>query len=66
MAFEHLRNKIAIAGTGYTAQGKIEGRTAVSFHIEAVKNAIEDAGIGKEEVGALLLYSLTRSAKITT
>ncbi len=56
MAFEHLRNKIAIAGTGYTAQGKIEGRTAVSFHIEAVKNAIEDAGIGKEEVGALLLY----------
>ena len=56
MAFENLRNRIAIAGIGYTPQGKVEGRTAVSFHIEAVKNAIEDAGIGKEEVDALLLY----------
>ncbi len=56
MAFEHLRNRIAIAGVGYTPQGKVADRTAVSFHTQAVKNALEDAGIGKEEVDALLLY----------
>ncbi len=56
MAFDNLRNRIAVAGIGYTPQGKVADRTAVSFHIEAVKNAIEDAGIGKEEVDALLLY----------
>ena len=44
MAFEELKNKIAIAGIGYTEQGKVPGRTAVSFHCEAVRNAIEDAG----------------------
>ena len=56
MAFENLRNRIAIAGVGYTPQGKVADRTAVSFHVEAVKNAMEDAGIGREEVDALLLY----------
>lgn len=56
MAFEELKNKIAIAGIGYTEQGKVPGRTAVSFHCEAVRNAIEDAGIDKKDVDALLLY----------
>ena len=40
-----MKNKIAIVGVGYTAQGKIEGRTAVSFHCEAIRNALADAGI---------------------
>lgn len=56
MAFDELKNKIAIVGVGYTAQGKVEGRTAVSFHCEAIRNALADAGIEKQDVGALLLY----------
>ncbi len=56
MNLEHLKNKIAIAGVGYTPQGKIEGRTAISFHIEAIKNALNDAGIKKDDVGALFVY----------
>ena len=56
MAFEELKNKIAIVGVGYTAQGKIEGRTAVSFHCEAIRNALADAGIEKQDIDALLLY----------
>lgn len=56
MAFENLKNKIAIVGVGYTSQGKVENRTAVSFHCEAIRNAIEDAGIDKKEIDAMLLY----------
>lgn len=53
---EMLKNKIAIVGVGYTPQGKIPGRTAVSFHTEAVRSALENAGIEKKEVDALFLY----------
>ncbi len=56
MDLEHLKNRIAVVGAGYTPQGKLPGRTAVSFHLEAVRNALADAGIGKEEVDALFLY----------
>ena len=51
-----LRNKVAIVGVGYTAQGKGPGRTAASFHTEAIKNAIRDAGIEKGEIDAMMLY----------
>lgn len=56
MAETDFRNKIAIVGVGYTPQGKIPGRTAVGFHCEAIRNAIRDAGIEKEDIDALLLY----------
>lgn len=53
---DDLKNKIAIVGVGYTPQGKIAGRTAVSFHTEAIRNALADAGIKKNEVDAMFLY----------
>ena len=53
---DHLKNKIAIVGVGYTAQGKVPGRTAVGFHSEAIRNALRDAGIGKNDVDAMFLY----------
>lgn len=53
---DDLKNKIAIVGVGYTPQGKIPGRTAVSFHTEAIRNALADAGIEKNEVDAMFLY----------
>lgn len=56
MNVEHLKNKIAIVGVGYTPQGKVPGRTAVSFHAEAIRNALADAGIEKAEVDAMLVY----------
>lgn len=56
MTETEFRNKIAIVGVGYTPQGKIPERTAVGFHCEAIRNAIRDAGIGKEDIDALLLY----------
>lgn len=56
MNLTHLKNKIAIVGVGYTPQGKVPGRTAISFHCEAVANALRDAEIEKSEVDALYAY----------
>lgn len=53
---DDLKNRIAIVGVGYTPQGKIPGRTAISFHTEAIRNALADAGIEKGDVDAMFLY----------
>lgn len=56
MSLDHLKNKIAIVGVGYTPQGKVPNRTAISFQCEAAANAIADAGIDKSQVDALFSY----------
>ncbi len=43
-----LKDKYAIVGVGYTPQGKVPGRTALSFYLEAGINAVKDAGLKKE------------------
>jgi len=48
-----LKDKYAIVGVGYTPQGKVPGRTALSFYLEAGINAIKDAGLKKDEVAKL-------------
>jgi 3-oxoacyl-[acyl-carrier-protein] synthase III len=50
------RNEFAIAGIGYTLQGRIPGRTALSFHLEACANAIKDAGLKREDIDGLICY----------
>ena len=51
-----LKDKYAIVGVGYTPQGKVSGRTAISFHLEATVNAIKDAGLKKEDIDGLICY----------
>ncbi len=51
---ESLKNKVAIVGVGYTPQGRVPGRTTMSFHLEAARNAIEDAGLKREDVDGIL------------
>ena len=51
-----LRDKFAIVGVGYTPQGKVPGRTSLSFHLEASSNAIKDAGLKREDIDGLLSY----------
>lgn len=53
-----LRDKYAIVGIGYTPQGRIPDRTALSFHLEACANAIEDAGLKREDIDGLICYRL--------
>jgi len=49
-----LSGKTAIAGLGVTAFGKLPGRSAWSLQTEAVKRALDDAGLDKEDVDGLL------------
>ncbi len=55
---ESLKNKVAIVGVGYTPQGTVPGRTTLSFHIEAARNAIEDAGLKIEDVDGILTQAM--------
>lgn len=56
MGLNDLKDKAAIVGVGYTAQqGTVPGRSAMSFAMEASKNAIEDAGLKKEDIDGLLI-----------
>jgi len=51
-----LRNKYAIVGIGHTPQGRVPGRTALSFHLEACANAIADAGLKSKDIDGLIAY----------
>jgi 3-oxoacyl-[acyl-carrier-protein] synthase III len=51
-----LKDKYAIVGIGYTPQGRIPDRTSLSFHLEAVSNAVRDAGLRREDIDGLICY----------
>ncbi len=51
-----IKDRFAIAGVGYTPQGRVPGRTSLSFHLEACANAIDDAGVRKELIDGLICY----------
>ena len=51
-----LKDKYAIVGVGYTPQGCVPGRTALSFHVEACANAIKDTGLKREDIDGLIAY----------
>ncbi|MDY6822039.1 MAG: hypothetical protein SVN78_10525 [Deferribacterota bacterium] len=56
-----LRGYSSIAGIGFTKKGRIEDRTALSFHVEACANAIKDAGLKKDTKN---IYYLSKDAMI--
>lgn len=51
-----IKDKYAIVGVGYTPQGRVPGRTSLSFHLEASANAIKDAGLNKNDVDGFICY----------
>ncbi|HEY7295586.1 MAG TPA: thiolase family protein [Dehalococcoidia bacterium] len=54
-----IRDKYCIAGVGNTRYGKLPGRSAESLTVEAIKHAIEDCGIAKSEIDAVLTKAPT-------
>lgn len=48
-----ISRKTAIAGIGVTPFGKLPGRSAWSLQAEAVRNALDDAGLTKDDVDGL-------------
>jgi len=57
-----LKDKYAIVGVGYTPQGRVPGRTALSFHLEACANAIADAGLKTKDIDGLICYRVFPAA----
>ena len=51
-----IKDKYAVVGVGYTPQGRVPGRTSLSFHLEASANAIKDAGLDKNDVDGFICY----------
>src|SRR6266567_3964822 len=52
-----LSNRAAIVGVGTTRFGKLPGSTAWSLQAEAVRNALADAGLRKDDVDGLFTES---------
>jgi acetyl-CoA acetyltransferase len=50
-----MRGAAVIAGVGQTAYGKLPGRTPLSMTVEAVRNALDDAGVEKDVVDAVFV-----------
>jgi len=56
-----IAGKYCIAGVGHTAYGKLPGRSAESLSVEAIHNALTDAGIQKTEIDCVLTKAPTSS-----
>jgi acetyl-CoA acetyltransferase len=50
-----IKSSVAIAGLGLTPQGKVYDHTHVGFAVEAVRLALDDAGLTRADVDGLLL-----------
>jgi acetyl-CoA acetyltransferase len=55
MSDRDLKGKAAITGLGVTEQGRVYGHDASWFAAEAVRLAIEDSGLRKDEIDGLLV-----------
>lgn len=51
---QDISGKYCIAGVAMTAQGKLPGLSPESLHVEAIREALADAGISKDEVDGVL------------
>src|SRR5882762_9852487 len=50
-----MKGRTAIVGLGLTPQGRVYDRTHIGFAVEAVRLALEDAGLRRSDLDGLLL-----------
>ena len=55
----NLSGKAVIAGVGHTAFGKLDGRSTVSLNVEAIRKALADAGVEKDQIDGLFVKAPT-------
>ena len=58
-------NAVTIAGVGETDYSKNSGRSELQLSLEAINNALQDAGIDRKEVDGLLRWSVDTSPEAT-
>ena len=57
-----LRGKVIVAGVGYSELGKDTGRSEGSLTVDAVRAALEDAGVGAADVDGLTPWPARQGA----
>jgi len=60
-----MKDKSAVVGLGYTEQGKLPGRSALSLYIEAGKNATIDAGLSTKDIDGLIIEPCPTDPRIS-
>ncbi|MDP2919344.1 MAG: thiolase family protein [Dehalococcoidia bacterium] len=60
-----LKDKSAIVGLGYTDQGKVPGRSALSFYLEASRNAADDAGLSIKGIDGIIIEPCPTDPRIS-
>ena len=63
---KYLRDKYAIVGVGETEYSRNSGRTTRHMAVEAIRNAMEDAGLGPGDVDGMMSYSAMDSTMSPT
>ncbi len=61
---DRLRNRTAIAGIGQTEFSKESGRSELQLTCEAVKSALDDAGLTPADVDGLVTFTLDSSEEL--
>ncbi|NIB41709.1 hypothetical protein HBA55_19040 [Pseudomaricurvus alkylphenolicus] len=61
---KQMRDKCAIAGIGQTEYLVNSGRDSFSLALEAITNAVEDAGINVKDIDGILKYSVDSSSSV--
>ncbi len=53
---DRMLSKAAVVGIGETAVGKVSGKTARELEVEAIRLALDDAGLTKKDVDGVLTF----------
>lgn len=61
---ETLKDKAAIVGIGHTEYSKDSGRSEISLAVEAMRNAIADAGLKPSDIDGIAKYSMDNNDPI--
>jgi acetyl-CoA acetyltransferase len=61
---ETLKDKAAIVGIGHTEYSKDSGRSEMSLAVEAIRNAIVDAGLKPTDIDGIAKYSMDNNDMI--
>jgi acetyl-CoA acetyltransferase len=54
MSARDIRGQVAIVGIGHTEQGQLPGRSPELLSVQAMKAAMQDAGIDRSQIDGLI------------
>src|SRR4029450_1815989 len=61
---ETLKDKTAIVGVGHTEYSKDSGRSEMSLAVEAILNAVSDAGLKPSDIDGIAKYGMDNNSEI--